>query len=146
MDGIFCFFIATSLAINVLGFAFTALDTGFSIDSDAIMANHEGLSPKAWRERWVGASRAFGVWLGAFLQDCLERVIRKVCLDLHHAYHLCRLVGLKEVDLIEVVDVAVLDVVSEKMVHGVLTDRTRTHQPKRIGLRHALHWDKECRH
>ena len=67
LDGVFCFFVATSLAINVPGFALTALDTGFSIDSDAIVANHEELSPKAWRERWAGAGRAFGVWLRAFL-------------------------------------------------------------------------------
>ena len=44
----------------------------------------------------------------------MERVIRKVCLDLHHVYHWLRLVGLKEVDLIEVVDAAALGVVDEK--------------------------------
>ena len=33
LGGIFCFFIATSLAISVPGFALTALDIGFSIDS-----------------------------------------------------------------------------------------------------------------
>ena len=69
----------------------------------------------------------------------MEHVIQKICLDLHHVYHWRRLVGLREVDLIEVVDVAALGVVSEKMVHGVLIDWTHTHQPKRIGLRHALH-------
>ena len=73
----------------------------------------------------------------------MERVIRKICSDLHHIYHWRRLVGLKEVDLIEVVDAAALGVVGEKMVHGVLTDQTRTHQPKRIGLRHALCWGGE---
>ena len=46
---------------------------------------------------------------------------------MHHVCHWRRLVDLKEVDLIEVVDVAALGVVSEKMVHGVLTDQTRTH-------------------
>ena len=57
----------------------------------------------------------------------MERVIRKIYLDLHHVYHWRRLVDLKEVDLIEVVDVAALGVVSEKMVHGFLTDRICTH-------------------
>ena len=47
MDGVFCFFVATSLAINVPGFALTALDTGFSIDSNVVVANHKKLSPKA---------------------------------------------------------------------------------------------------
>ena len=57
----------------------------------------------------------------------MERVIRKISLDLHHVYHRRRLVCLKEVDLIEVVDVATLGVVGEKMVHGILTDRICTH-------------------
>ena len=47
LGGIFCFFIATSLAISVPGFVLTALDTGFSIDSNAVVANHEKPSPKA---------------------------------------------------------------------------------------------------
>ena len=47
LGGVFCFFIAMSLAISVLGFALTALDTGFSIDSNAVVANHKKLSPKA---------------------------------------------------------------------------------------------------
>jgi len=67
LDGVFCFFVATSLVISVSGFALTVLDTSFSIDTDAIMANYEVLSPKAWRERWAGASRAFKVWLEAFI-------------------------------------------------------------------------------
>ena len=46
LGGVFCFFIATSLAISVPGFMLTALDTGLSIDSDAVVANHEKLSPK----------------------------------------------------------------------------------------------------
>ena len=46
LGGIFCFFIAMSLAISVPGFALMVLDTGFSIDSNAVMANHEKLSPK----------------------------------------------------------------------------------------------------
>ena len=45
LDGVF--FIATSLAIGVLGFLFTAQDIGPSIDSNTIMANHEELSPKS---------------------------------------------------------------------------------------------------
>ena len=73
----------------------------------------------------------------------MERVIRKVCLDLHHVYHWCRLVGLKEVDLIEVIDAAMLGVVGEKMVHSVLIDQTHTHQPERIGLRYALRRGEE---
>ena len=40
----------TWLRGDVPGFALTALDTGFSIDSNAVMANHKKLSPKAWRE------------------------------------------------------------------------------------------------
>ena len=43
----FCFFIMTSLAISVLGLVLAALDTGFSIDSDAVVANHEEFSPKS---------------------------------------------------------------------------------------------------
>ena len=57
----------------------------------------------------------------------MERVIQKIYSDLHHIYHWRRLVGLREVNMIEVIDVAALDVVSEKMVHGVPTDRTHTH-------------------
>jgi len=45
LDGVF--FIATPLAIGVFGFTVTALDIGLSIDSNAIVANHEELSPKA---------------------------------------------------------------------------------------------------
>ena len=47
LGSIFCFFITTSLAISVPGFVLTALDTSFSIDSNAVVANHEKLSPKA---------------------------------------------------------------------------------------------------
>ena len=47
LGGVFCFFIATSLVISVPGFALIVLDTGLSIDSNAIVANHEELSPKA---------------------------------------------------------------------------------------------------
>ena len=46
LDGVF-FFIATPLAIDVPGFMFMVLDTGLSIDSNTIVANHEELSPKA---------------------------------------------------------------------------------------------------
>ena len=56
----------------------------------------------------------------------MEHVIWKICSDLHHVYHWRRLVGLKEVDLIEVVDVAALGVVSEKMVHDILTGQIYT--------------------
>ena len=45
LGGIFCFFIATSLTNRVLGFALTVLDTGLSIDNNAVVANHEKLSP-----------------------------------------------------------------------------------------------------
>ena len=62
----------------------------------------------------------------------MEHFIWKL-LDLHLVYHWRTLVGLREVNLVDVVDVAALGVVSEKMVQGVLTDRIRTHQPKRIG-------------
>ena len=57
----------------------------------------------------------------------MEHVFRKICSDLHLVYHWRRLVDLKKVDLIEVVDVAVIGVVGKKMVHGVLTDRICTH-------------------
>ena len=57
----------------------------------------------------------------------MEHIIRKIYSDLHHVYHWCRLVGLKEVDLIEVIDVVALGVFSEKMVHGILTDPICTH-------------------
>ena len=57
----------------------------------------------------------------------MERVIQKICSDLHHVYHWRKLVGLKEVDQIEVIDVAALSVVGEKMVHDILIDRICTH-------------------
>ena len=44
-----------------------------------------------------------------------ERVIWKLP-DLHHVYHWRSLVGLREVDLVEVIDVATLGVVCDKMV------------------------------
>ena len=47
LGGVFCFFIATLLAISIPGLALTALDTCFFIDSNVVMANHEKLSPKA---------------------------------------------------------------------------------------------------
>ena len=46
---------------------------------------------------------------------------------MHHVYHWCWLAGLREVDLIEVVDVAALGMVGKKMVHGVLIDWICTH-------------------
>ena len=63
LGGVFYFFIAMSLAISVLGFALTALDTSFSTDSKVVLANHKKLCPKAWRERWAVAGRALRVWL-----------------------------------------------------------------------------------
>ena len=72
----------------------------------------------------------------------MERFIRKLS-DLHHVYRWRRLVSLREVDLVEVVDVATLGVVGEKMVQGILTDHINTHQPNRIGLRHVLCWGGE---
>ena len=47
LDSVFCFFVAMSLAISVPGFAFMMLDAGLSIDRNAVVANHEKLSPKA---------------------------------------------------------------------------------------------------
>ena len=41
----------------------------------------------------------------------MECVIQKIYSDLHHVYHWRRLVSLREVDLIEVVDMAALGVV-----------------------------------
>ena len=116
----------TSLVFSVPGFALTVLDTSFSIDSNAIVANHEKLSPKTWRNRWATVVGALGVRLRAFLQDGVERFIRELS-DLHHVHHWHRLVGLSEVDLVEVVDVAVLGVVGEKVVHGVPKDWIHTH-------------------
>ena len=126
LGGVFCFFITTSLTISVLGFTLMVLDTGFSIDSNAVVANHEKLSPLTWRERWAAIGRGLGVRLRTFLWDGVEHFVRKIYSELHHVYHWGRLVGVKEVDLIEVVDAAALDVVGEKMVHSVLTDRTCT--------------------
>ena len=47
LEGIFCFFVATSLAISVPGFVLTVLDTSFSIDSNVVVANHKKLYLKA---------------------------------------------------------------------------------------------------
>ena len=55
----------------------------------------------------------------------MERVIQKLP-DLHHVYRWRRLVGLREVDLVEVVDVAALSVVDKKMVQGILIDQIHT--------------------
>jgi len=46
LGGVFCFFIVMSLVISVLVFVLMALDTGLSIDSNVVMANHEKLSPQ----------------------------------------------------------------------------------------------------
>ena len=54
-----------------------------------------------------------------------------------------RPVGLREVDLIEVINVVVLGVVGEKMVQGVSIDQICTHQPKIIVPRHVLYWGRE---
>ena len=43
LDGVF--FIATPLAISVLGFTLMVLDTGFSIDNNTVASNREKLSP-----------------------------------------------------------------------------------------------------
>ena len=67
LGGIFCFFIVMSLVISVPIFMLMALDTGLSIDSNVVVANHEKLSPKTWRERWGAVGRALGVWLRTFL-------------------------------------------------------------------------------
>ena len=83
LGGVFCFFITTSLTISVLGFTLMVLDTGFSIDSNAVVANHEKLSPLTWRERWAAIGRGLGVWLRTFLQDGVECFIQKIYLDLH---------------------------------------------------------------
>ena len=56
----------------------------------------------------------------------MERVIQKLS-DLHHVYRWRRPVSLREVDLVEVIDMAVLGVVDKEMVHGVLADQIRTH-------------------
>ena len=45
LGGVFCFFIVMSLVISVLVFVLMALDTGLSIDSNVVMANHEKPSP-----------------------------------------------------------------------------------------------------
>ena len=42
------FFIATPLVIGDPSFMLMALETSLSIDNNAIVANHEELSPKAW--------------------------------------------------------------------------------------------------
>lgn len=46
LGGTFGFLMVMSLAIGVPSFALVALDTGLSIYGDAVMANHEDLSPK----------------------------------------------------------------------------------------------------
>ena len=56
----------------------------------------------------------------------MERFIRKLS-DLHHVYRWRRLVSLREVNLVEVVDVAALGVVGKKMVQGILIDWIHTH-------------------
>jgi len=122
LSGVFCFL----MAICVPSFVLTALDTSFPIDRNAVVANHEKLSPETWRNRWATVVGALGVRLRAFLQDGVECFVRML-LDLHHVHRWCRLVGLREIDLVEVVDMAALGVVDEEMVHDVLTDQTCTH-------------------
>jgi len=57
----------------------------------------------------------------------MERVIQKIYSDLHHIYHWRRLVGLREVNMIEVINVAALGMVNEKMMHDILIDQICTH-------------------
>ena len=46
LGGIFCFFIVMSLVISVPIFMLMVLDTGLSIDSNAVVANHKSSLPK----------------------------------------------------------------------------------------------------
>ena len=68
----------------------------------------------------------------------MEHFIQKLS-DLHHVYHWRRLVGLREVDLVEVINIATLGLVNKKMVQGIPIDQIRTHHPNGIEPRHVLH-------
>ena len=68
----------------------------------------------------------------------MERIIRYLT-NSHHVNHEHRVIGLRQINLVEVVNAVVLDVVDEKVVDDVLVCRSCAHQPERIGLRHILH-------
>ena len=69
----------------------------------------------------------------------MEGVIRKLA-NGHHIEHGRGLIVLSRINHVEVDYTIVLDVVGEEVVDDVLVRRSRTLQPKGVGLRRVLHW------
>lgn len=59
--------------------------------------------------------------------------------DSHHVHHGCRLIGLRQINHVEVVNMVMLNVVDEKVVDSVLICGSYNHQPKGLGPQPVLH-------
>ena len=106
------------------------------------MADMKGPTPKSQQKRGVGGDGlggALGVHARALVQDVMKRIIWYLT-NSHHVDHGRGVISLRQINLVEVIDVVVLDVVDEKVVDGVLVRRSCAYQPERIGPRHILHW------
>ena len=68
----------------------------------------------------------------------MEGVIRKLA-NSHHIDHRRGLIGLSQINQVEVGNAIMLDMVSEEVVDGVLVRGSRTLQPEGIGLQRVLH-------
>ena len=68
----------------------------------------------------------------------MEGVIRKLA-NGHHIDHERRLIGLSQINHVEVGDAIALDMVDKEVVDGILLQGSHTLQPKGIGLRRVLH-------
>ena len=100
------FFILATLKIGVLRQASIAHFDGFVILGDAVVADMKDPTPKSWQKRGAardGIDGALGVRVGALIQDVLERIIWYLT-NSHHVYHGRRLIGLRQINLVEVVN------------------------------------------
>jgi hypothetical protein len=68
----------------------------------------------------------------------ISRVIHEQA-DGYHVDHRGRLIGISWVDCLGVRYVITFGVIHEEVVDGVLVSKSRTFQPKRIGLWQVLH-------
>jgi hypothetical protein len=65
--------------------------------------------------------------------DWISRVIRELA-DGYHVDHMSGLIGISQVDCVEVGDVITFGVIREEVVDGILVSRSRSLQPKRVGF------------
>ena len=73
---------------------------------------------------------ALGIQARALFQDVVDGVIQNLA-DSHHVHHGCGLIGLRQINPVEVVDVVTVDVVDEEVVDSVSIRRFHAHQPER---------------